>query len=332
MAPHGDVAPSPARLRLCRAPSPRCLCARAAAHPANRTQVYLSRTADPLVNLSVEHHLVQTTPPDATVLLLYVNGPAVVFGRNQNPWLEADRARLAAHPSPVHLVRRRSGGGTVFHDEGNVNFGVICPRASFDRDRYAHMVVRALGALGRPSTRVNARHDIVVDVPDAGTFKVSGSAYKLTRLRSLHHGTCLLRSPNLDAISGLLRSPAEPFVNALGVDSVRSPVRNLELDAAAFELAVVDEFRRMHGRVHLQADFDEGALAVDKIRKGYEELQSLKWVYGQTPRFTFCTHSSPEDPRPRPRLPFSVRAPVLPSPCLDCQVMKEWDYSSHINH
>lgn len=289
----------------------------AAAHPANKIQVYLSRSADALLNLSVEHHLLQVTPPDSTVLLLYVNAPAIVFGRNQNPWLEANLPGLAARgrdspgPGPVRLVRRRSGGGTVFHDAGNVNFCVICPPAAFDRDRYAGLVVRALHALARPSTRVNARHDIVVGA-GAGTFKVSGSAYKLTRLRSLHHGTCLLRSPNLDAISGLLRSPAEPFIKARGVESVRSPVRNLDLDCADFQDAVVDQFRRMHGHVHLLADFDGGALDVERIRSGYEELRSPEWTYGQTPRFTFCTHPFAEDPRPRPPLPFDVRA--APSP------------------
>ncbi|PNY27324.1 lipoate-protein ligase A [Tolypocladium capitatum] len=293
----------------------------AASHHANKTQVYVSRSRDPLLNLSVEHHLLQITPPESTVLLLYVNAPCVVFGRNQNPWLEANLprlARIARRPGsvgwtdePVRLVRRRSGGGTVFHDAGNVNFSVICPPAAFDRDKHAEMVVRALRALGRPTMRVNQRHDIVMDVGAAdvapGTFKVSGSAYKLTRLRSLHHGTCLLRSPNLADISGMLRSPAEPFIKARGVDSVRSPVRNADLDNADFEAAVVEQFGRMHGSFDIRHEFDAGALAVEKVRAGYEELRCRGWTYGQTPRFTFCTHPFPDDPRARPELPFDLK-------------------------
>ncbi|PHH89041.1 hypothetical protein CDD83_6723 [Cordyceps sp. RAO-2017] len=295
----------------------------AASHPANKTQVYLSRSRDPLLNLSVEHHLLQTTAPESTVLLLYVNAPCIVFGRNQNPWLEANLprlARIAQWPaaagwtdSAVRLIRRRSGGGTVFHDRGNVNFSVICPPAAFDRDKHAEMVVRALHALGRPAARVNSRHDIVVDVATAqgddspATFKVSGSAYKLTRLRSLHHGTCLLRSPNLSAISGLLRSPAEPFIKARGVDSVRSPVRNLDLENADFEAAVVEEFRAMYGHCHVFEAFDAEALAVSKIRAGYEEMKSAAWTYGQTPRFTFSTHPFDGDARVRPELPFQLK-------------------------
>ncbi|KAG5920879.1 hypothetical protein E4U42_006049 [Claviceps africana] len=302
----------------------RCFSVEAAAHPSNKTQVYLSRSNDALVNLSVEHRLLQITPPESTVLILYVNAPCVVFGRNQNPWLELNLARLAQianrpheikwKDSAVRLVRRRSGGGTVFHDLGNVNFSVICPPRVFDRDKHAEMVVRALQSLGRPRTSVNERHDIVIDVDTAGagadetsTFKISGSAYKLTRLRSLHHGTCLLRSPNLSDISGMLRSPAEPFVRARGVDSVRSPVRNVDLDNHVFQDAVIREFGRMYGSFDVQAEFNHDALEDPQIRAGHDELTSKDWIYGQTPRFSFSTHSFEDDPRPRPEIPFQHR-------------------------
>ncbi|GAB0134944.1 hypothetical protein EsDP_00003296 [Epichloe bromicola] len=292
----------------------RCFSVDAAAHPSNKTQVYISKSNDPLVNLSVEHRLLQITPPESTVLILYVNSPCVVFGRNQNPWLELNLpvlAQIANRPgeigwkdSAVKLVRRRSGGGTVFHDLGNVNFSVICPPRAFDRDKHAEMVVRALTSLGRPRTSVNKRHDIVLDV-ETGTFKISGSAYKLTRLRSLHHGTCLLRSPNLSNLSGMLRSPAEPFVKARGVDSVRSPVRNVELDNDTFKDAVVREFDRMYGSFDIQAELNDDALDDPEILAGHDELKSRDWIYGQTPRFSFCTCPFEEDPRPRPQLPFN---------------------------
>lgn len=283
----------------------------AASHPANKTQVYISHSHDPLLNLSVEHHLLQSSPPDSTILMLYVNSPSIIFGRNQNPWLEAnlsEMARLDAQGKHVQLVRRRSGGGTVFHDHGNVNFSVICPPEHFNRDRHAEMVVRALKGLGRPNTRVNARHDIVIDAND-GTFKISGSAYKLTRLRSLHHGTCLLRSPHLGKISDMLRSPAEGLIKARGVDSVRSPVRNVEVGNDEFEDAVVSEFGKMYGEFDVYDEIHhDAALEVEKVQAGYTELQSRDWTYGQTPRFTFCTHATEEDDRPRTGLPFDVRS------------------------
>lgn len=140
------------------------------------------------------------------------------------------------------------------------------------------MVVRALRRWSDRgvNARVNERHDIVLDQgswdlvdPDASIdrndthrslfqeqgagppLKISGSAYKLTRLRALHHGTCLLASPNLGLIHAYLDSPARPFIKARGVESVRSPVGNIgsahEQSSSAFEASVITEFGEMHG-------------------------------------------------------------------------------------
>lgn len=284
--------------------------------------MYISRATDPYLNLSIEHFLLQKSPPESVVLFLYTNRPCIVVGRNQNPWLEVNLGLLGPGRSnvvdengdsegSVLLVRRRSGGGTVFHDSGNVNYSVICPPASFDRNKHAVMVVQALRSLGVSGSRVNERHDIVLDVPgqkQTQTFKISGSAYKLTRLRSLHHGTCLLQSPNLPLVGPLLRSPAAPFIKARGVESVRSPIRNVGVqDTATFEEAVVAEFGAMYGNVDPEiiwvSDAEEALNDVPAIAKGYAELKSLDWIYTQTPQFTFSTHPTEDDPRPRPPLP-----------------------------
>ncbi|KAI8234191.1 hypothetical protein K4K55_004903 [Colletotrichum sp. SAR 10_96] len=298
-----------------------------AANPSSKTQVYISNSRSPYINLSKEHHLLQTTPSDSNILFLYINRPSIVIGRNQNPWLEVnlpllqslDRSRDA-----IDLVRRRSGGGTVFHDEGNVNYSVICPPANFDRDKHAEMVCRALHKLGVPDVTVNCRHDIVMTTPSAtpiplssctgkplanaeNTYKISGSAYKLTRLRSLHHGTCLLSSPNLPRIGSFLRSPAEPFIKARGVESVRSRIRNVGVeDTKKFEEAVVEEFGKMYGAFDVEARLGEEAGQVESVKKGIKELEascSREWIYGQTPLFTFSTRPSEEDDRKRPELP-----------------------------
>lgn len=332
------------------------------AHASSRVQIYTSRSHNPYLNLSAEHFLLQNSHPDSSILFLYTNDPCVVIGRNQNPWLEVNLSLLnhfsaITNPetntySDIALVRRRSGGGAVFHDRGNVNFSVICPPAAFDRNRHAEMVVRALHGLGIPTARVNERHDIVVDAPAAHetdstqTYKVSGSAYKLTRLRSLHHGTCLLSSPNLGDIGKVLRSPAEPYMKARGVDSVRSKIRNVDLTSDEFTEAVVEEFKEMYGEPDLEVTMGEARDAADfaheQIQKGYSELtvrttfssqnsitkswlillftQSREWIYNQTPQFTFSTHPSEEDPRDRPALPQGVPSDV--SPFLSMQTRK----------
>jgi lipoate-protein ligase A len=175
------------------------------------------------------------------------------------------------------MVRRRSGGGTVFHDEGNVNYSVICHTSEFNRDKHAEMVVRALQKLGVHEARVNCRHDIVLGgeykCVDNATkpLKISGSAYKLTRLRSLHHGTCLLSSPNLGTIGKYLRSPAKPFIKARGVESVSSPITNVNVSNESFERAVAGEFGAMYEDAETVM-VGQGQKEVPEIAKGFEEL------------------------------------------------------------
>jgi lipoate-protein ligase A len=169
------------------------------------------------------------------------------------------------------------------------------------------MVVRALHRLGANQAKVNERHDIVLS-PDgaereyAKPLKVSGSAYKLTRLRSLHHGTCLLSSLNIKTISQYLRSPAKPFIKARGVDSVNSPISNVNVSNEAFEQAVSSEFVNMYDAGESMVVM-ESAKDVPEIAKGLNELRSLEWTYSQTPYFTFSSHKTESDPRDRPSLP-----------------------------
>jgi lipoate---protein ligase len=251
--------------------------------PSQKARVFVSQSQDPYLNLSIEHYLLQRTPGDSTILFLYTNSPCVVIGRNQNPWIEVNLGVIRNEELGVKLVRRRSGGGTVFHDEGNMNYSVICPPSEFNRDKHAEMVVRALKSLGTEKARVNERHDIVVDKEDKEgalrSFKVSGSAYKLTRLRSLHHGTCLLSSPNLESISKYLRAPAKPLIKARGVDSVSSPIANVGIDNFKFQEAVAFEFRSLYGTLSKASVWnrsiffvDEKAKEVPEIAYGLEEL------------------------------------------------------------
>ena len=259
-----------------------------------KLQIYTSTSDDPYLNLSIEHYLMEKSDPESTVLFLYQNRPCVVFGRNQNPWLEVNLSRLGeglvslaeadtSSRTSIDLVRRRSGGGTVYHDEGNINWSIICPPAVFDRDRHAEMVVRALHRLGVKSAQVNDRHDIVIhgEEPEKGPgniFKVSGSAYKLTRKRALHHGTCLLSSHNLPHISALLRSFAEPFIKARGVESVRSKIRNVHVPKDRFIEEVVREFQTMyvHETEKLEVEEigrDSLVAKVEAVQKGMAELK-----------------------------------------------------------
>ncbi|OJD36141.1 lipoyltransferase and lipoate-protein ligase [Diplodia corticola] len=299
--------------------------------PGARVHAFVSRSRDPYVNLSIEHYLLQKSAHDSVVLFLYANRPCIVVGRNQNPWLEVNLGLLRG--GAVELVRRRSGGGAVFHDEGNLNWSVISPPAAFTRDKHAEMVVRALRRLGIERARVNERHDIVLDqgeraaavaaddthrtpfTTDAAAgprpLKVSGSAYKLVRGRALHHGTCLLSSPNLAIIPQYLRSPAKPYIKGFGVESVSSPVSNIGIAHEPFVSAVHDEFSAMYGVPSVgpaAIELGDEQLQLPELRQGCDEMKTLDWTYLQTPKFTFSVPAQDQVPDAAP----SARPAGLP--------------------
>ena len=262
------------------------------------TQIYLSASQNPYLNLALENHLFTSQSANIRTLLLYTNTPALILGRNQNPWVETNHPVVLRTPD-VSLLRRYSGGGAVFHDQGNVNYSVTVPTAEFSRDTHAKLMVRVLRRLGVPLAAVNARHDIVVlpeskgrkrlqekvDSDVKGSRKVSGSAYKLTRFRSYHHGTMLL-STDLERVKGLLNSPARDVIVARGVASVPSPITNTGVEASEFVATAVGEFAELYGNAGIAAVEEYEAIEIEAVRKTMKKLKSEEWVYGQTPKFT----------------------------------------------
>ncbi|KAK6524234.1 Biotin/lipoate A/B protein ligase [Orbilia ellipsospora] len=281
-----------------------------------KLHIYRSKSTNPFFNLSAEDYLLRHSPVDSTLLFTYTNSPSVVIGRNQNPWSELNFPLLRSPPySHVNFVRRRSGGGTVYHDLGNLCWSVIMPRKAFDRDTNAHMIVRALERLGVSNAAVNARHDIVLKAEDGSEKKVSGSAYKIIKDRAYHHATLLLNS-ELSDIGRLLHSPLRDFMTSKGVESVRSPVANIGVDTEqlvrAIEVCFLKQYSRDGGKDEVSVvdlEEEETIKGRDYIREGMEELQSTKWLYTQTPNFFLQIPSKTQLPE-LPGLPGL--SPVIP--------------------
>ena len=138
---------------------------------------------DPAYNLAFEEYVL-THRMDGDYLILWQNDNTVVVGQNQNTAAEINRAFVEAHG--VHVVRRTTGGGAVYHDLGNLNYTLITGQSgALDYDRCLAPVLRALNALGVPAQK-SRTCDMTVDGK-----KISGSAQKIANGRVLHHGTLL---------------------------------------------------------------------------------------------------------------------------------------------
>ncbi|CAE6411295.1 unnamed protein product [Rhizoctonia solani] len=275
-------------------------------------KVYVSLSHSPYFNLSYEDWLFRNTDPTLPILFMYRNKESVIIGRNQNPWKEINQTSL--RESGIEFVRRKSGGGTVYHDLGNTNYSVMVPRETFTRDANAQLVASALNSqdIGIPAY-VNERHDIVVHgkkmsiicilglmlraLPERTRY-VSGSAYKIINKRAYHHGTMLINA-QLDRLGNLLRN-TKTSLHTKGVESVRSPVANLAsfspiITHDLFVECVTQAFREKY---YPDDHWDDEVVQVDPesrseiVDKGAEELRSWDWRFGQTPEFTHEMHKS----------------------------------------
>lgn len=233
-------------------------------------------------NLAAEEQLFQRSANKS--LIFYVNSECAVLGRTQNPFKEVDVNYAAANGIPI--ARRRSGGGTVVHDEGNLNFCFVRPREEHEPLSNAKLVASVLREEFGIKAVVNERADIVVD-----GMKVSGAAYRISRDRAYHHGTLLINS-NLDRLRRLLRSPQNENLTAMGTQSIRSPVTNLSehysgvMDTSTVIDAIAERFLRTNAFVvpvsPTQVERDCGGMQAER-----GELCSHAWVYGKTPRFSY---------------------------------------------
>ncbi|PLW09677.1 hypothetical protein PCANC_22239 [Puccinia coronata f. sp. avenae] len=265
----------------------------------NKSVIWTSSSLDPYINLSIEEYLFRKVEVVSPILFIYRNRKSVIIGRNQNPWQEANLEELVRQGTL--LVRRRSGGGTVYHDEGNTNYSVMLPRDQFERRVNAGLVANAVQEMGIDHVNVTDRYDVCV-----GDRKVSGSAFRITSKRAYHHGTMLISS-NLAQLKGALRpTPNMNIVDSKAVGSVRSPVTSL-VDSVTSH---VNHHRFVH---HLSRAFSRhyypsldpvphphviGESELERnefVGAGYKELKSWNWIFGQTPQFTRLFHVQSDD-------------------------------------
>ncbi|WP_028972463.1 lipoyl protein ligase domain-containing protein [Spirochaeta cellobiosiphila] len=179
-------------------------------------EVYRSLSHDPGANLNWEESLFDDLPENTVRVVFYINKDAVVMGKFQNPWRECNLSYCEAEGIPV--FRRFSGGGTVYHDIGNLNFSFLGPK-DWDPNWIFQEVDKLLKDKGVHLTRTE-RGDFLHDGK-----KVSGSAHAYKRNKQAHHGTLLINA-DLDRASKTLKG-LKGRISTHAVQSCPSPIKNL---------------------------------------------------------------------------------------------------------
>ncbi|MCR6106261.1 lipoate--protein ligase [Salipaludibacillus agaradhaerens] len=236
---------------------------------------------DPRINLAIEEYALRHLPIDDTYLLFYVNEPSIIVGKNQNTIEEINKEYV--EKNHIHVVRRLSGGGAVYHDLGNLNFSFLTrdDGESFSNfQKFTSPVINALQKLG-VNAQLSGRNDIQV-----GEKKISGNAQYTTKGRMFSHGTLLLDS-EIEKVVDALKVNAEK-IRSKGIKSIRSRVANI--NEFLEDKLTVDELKK----VLLDDIFAGGDVETYKLTendwKGIKQISNERygnwdWNYGKSPKF-----------------------------------------------
>lgn len=245
-----------------------------------KLQFVVSNQTNPYWNIAVENYLLSLPETELVTLYLWKNRRTVVIGQNQNPFSECNVEALEADGG--YLMRRRTGGGAVYHDDGNINFSFVVSKALYDQTRQFSVIQRAVLDYGIVA-ELSGRNDILTE-----GRKFSGNAFSKGKYQDLHHGTILIKG-NMEDLQRYLK-PKPAKLQKHGVASVRSRVVNLsELNPEITSESIVPHLRSAFEEIYGNKSVDVGfpdIAARPEVRALYEQFASDEWRYGHWRTFT----------------------------------------------
>jgi lipoate-protein ligase A len=246
----------------------------------------LSTNRDIYFNLATEEYFLRFSNEE--VCMLWQSDDSVVVGKHQNAMAEVNYLWTVKQGIPI--ARRLTGGGTVYHGPGNLNFSFIRngePGKLVDFNRFVTPVIGFLlskGILAEAGTR----NDILVN-----NLKISGNAEHVYKTRVLHHGT-LLFAADLKKLNESIRVTKDKYRDK-AVPSVRSQVTNIKsLLNSVMTLTQFEEelFAWLQSYYDHTERYDLVPREIDEINLlCNEKYRTTNWIFGYSPPFDFSTTS-----------------------------------------
>lgn len=237
---------------------------------------------DPYFNIAAEEYFVKNKKEP--IFMLWQNTASVVVGKHQNALKEINLNYLNEKNIPV--IRRISGGGTVYHDLGNINYSFIDNgnrESLVNFKKYSQPILDVLISLGI-NARLVGKSDLKI-----GELKFSGNASHVYKNTVLHHGT-LLFSSDLNILETSIMAKTEKFEDK-AVQSKRSLVTNIENHLQ--KPIAINEFKNLI-IMHIldefpdctQRDLNENEIKdIDQLAN--EKYKSWEWNFGYSPSYYF---------------------------------------------
>lgn len=242
-----------------------------------------NKITDVYFNLAMEEYIFEKFKEDE-VFMLWINEPSVVIGKHQN--LIEELNMKYCFENNIKIARRLSGGGTVVHDFGNLNYTYITNTTgdtALDFKEFLKPMYKALLNLNIDAN-ISPRNDFRVEEK-----KICGHSQFMRKKRVLHHG-CILFDSNLDNLRNALNVENKKIISK-SAKSVKSSVANLK-EISKLDYEISDFLEKLKTEIlKTQENFEiyeltkEDILKIDKIKS--EKYATKDWIYGQSPKCTF---------------------------------------------
>jgi lipoate-protein ligase A len=239
-----------------------------------------NESTNPYFNLALEEYVLNHMSGSEDYFLLWQNEPSIIIGKHQNT-LEEINLQFVKENN-IHVVRRLSGGGAVYHDLGNLNFTFVvknCESSQFNFKKFTEPVIHALENLGIQA-EFNSRNDLTIEGK-----KFSGNAQYMKKDRLLHHGTMLFSS-ELEQLVKALQVGDDKIISK-GIKSIHSRVTNIS-DHLNQELSI-HQFRELLLRYMFNEELEEYTLTQKELQEVKQMMEkryaTWEWNYGESPRF-----------------------------------------------
>ena len=243
----------------------------------------VNNSNDPAYNIALESYAFRELVGEDELFLLWINEPAIIIGKHQNAIAEINKEYTDSHG--IHVVRRLSGGGAVYHDLNNLNYTIISNKAdegAFDFKTFSKPVIDTLATLGVKAD-FTGRNDLEIDGK-----KICGNAQAYYKGRMMHHG-CLLFDVDMSVLADALKVSKDK-IESKGVKSVRARVTNInnelpqKMTVLEFKDAILNQMKKEY------PDMEEYVLSEDELKHIQDirdsQFGTWDWTYGETPDYT----------------------------------------------
>ncbi len=234
----------------------------------------------PYYNFALEEYLMNEAPEDS-YLFFYIHRPSIIVGKHQNTIEEINKEFV--EEKGIIVARRLSGGGAVYHDEGNLNFSFVqkAQEQEFNNfEKFTRPIINALKELG-VEAELSGRNDILVDGK-----KISGNAQYYKKGRILSHGT-LLFDADMTNLSKALKVK-DLKIKSKGIKSVRSRVTNIK-EHMEKDMSIIELKDYILDYISNNEDISEYVLNESELEKINEaaknKFSTWDWNWGNSPEY-----------------------------------------------